>query len=123
MRVPPPLATVPVFSAQDADHLRMLAIAHYVVGGLIALWGFHTDNFVPQRPDPARLQALLDAAPSMALFWLATRPDGHFMGNLCRAWTEALDGFGVPHVAPDSTPLIDTPSESARPICARLGRV
>ncbi|RVT52384.1 2Fe-2S iron-sulfur cluster-binding protein [Rubrivivax albus] len=35
----------------------------------------------------------LDAAPSMSLFWLATRPDGHFMGNLCRAWTEALDGF------------------------------
>ncbi|MBH1641021.1 hypothetical protein JY420_05650 [Stenotrophomonas maltophilia] len=36
--VPPPLATVPVFSAQDADHLRMLAIAHYVVGALIALF-------------------------------------------------------------------------------------
>ena len=36
--VPPPLATVPVFSTQDADHLRMLAIAHYVVGGLIALF-------------------------------------------------------------------------------------
>ena len=36
------------------------------LGGLIALWGFHTDNFVPQRPDPAKLQALLDAAPSMA---------------------------------------------------------
>ncbi|WP_414555868.1 hypothetical protein [Stenotrophomonas forensis] len=35
---PPPLATVPVFSAQDADHLRMLSIAHYVVGGLIALF-------------------------------------------------------------------------------------
>ena len=36
--VPPPLATVPVFNAQDADHLRMLAIAHYVVGGLIVLF-------------------------------------------------------------------------------------
>ena len=36
------------------------------LGGLIALWGFHTDNFVPQRPDPAQLQALLDARPSMA---------------------------------------------------------
>jgi len=35
----------------------------------------------------------LDAAPSMALFWLATRPDGHFMANLCRSWSEALDGF------------------------------
>jgi CDP-4-dehydro-6-deoxyglucose reductase len=35
----------------------------------------------------------LDAAPSMALFWLATRPDGHFMANQCRAWSEALDTF------------------------------
>jgi len=35
----------------------------------------------------------LDAAPSIALFWLATRPDGHFMGNQCRAWSEALDTF------------------------------
>ena len=35
--VPPPLAAVPVFSRQDADHLRALSIAHYVFGGLIAL--------------------------------------------------------------------------------------
>jgi CDP-4-dehydro-6-deoxyglucose reductase len=35
----------------------------------------------------------LDAAPSIALFWLATRPDGHFMANQCRAWSEALDSF------------------------------
>jgi CDP-4-dehydro-6-deoxyglucose reductase len=35
----------------------------------------------------------LDAAPSMALFWLATRSDGHFMANLCRSWSAALDGF------------------------------
>lgn len=37
----------------------------------------------------------LDAAPSIALFWLATRPDGHFMANQCRAWGEALDQFEV----------------------------
>jgi CDP-4-dehydro-6-deoxyglucose reductase len=37
----------------------------------------------------------LDAAPSFALFWLATRPDGHFMANQCRAWSEALDAFEV----------------------------
>jgi CDP-4-dehydro-6-deoxyglucose reductase len=35
----------------------------------------------------------LDAAPSMALYWLATRADGHYMANLCRSWSEALDGF------------------------------
>lgn len=35
----------------------------------------------------------LDAAPSLSLFWLATRSDGHFMANQCRAWSEALDPF------------------------------
>ncbi len=37
----------------------------------------------------------LDAAPSLSLFWLATRSDGHFMANQCRAWSEALDQFEV----------------------------
>ena len=36
------------------------------LGALVALWGFHADTFVPLRPDPARLQALLDARPRMA---------------------------------------------------------
>ncbi len=35
----------------------------------------------------------LDAAPSIALFWLATRADGHFLANQCRAWSAALDPF------------------------------
>ena len=35
----------------------------------------------------------LDVAPSLTLFWLATRSDGHFMANQCRAWSEALDLF------------------------------
>jgi CDP-4-dehydro-6-deoxyglucose reductase len=34
-----------------------------------------------------------DEAPSLSLFWLATRPDGHFMANQCRAWSAALDSF------------------------------
>ena len=35
----------------------------------------------------------LEAAPSLSLFWLATKPDGHFLANQCRAWSEALDLF------------------------------
>ncbi len=35
----------------------------------------------------------LDSAPSLSLFWLATRPDGHFFSNLCRSWSQALDQF------------------------------
>lgn len=36
------------------------------IGGLIKLWGFQNDEFLPLRPDPAALAALLEAAPSMA---------------------------------------------------------
>lgn len=35
----------------------------------------------------------LDGAPSISLFWLSTRSDGHFHSNQCRAWSEALDIF------------------------------
>ena len=35
----------------------------------------------------------LDAAPTISLFWLATRADGHYLANQCRAWSEALDHF------------------------------
>jgi CDP-4-dehydro-6-deoxyglucose reductase len=35
----------------------------------------------------------LDDAPTLSLFWLATRSDGHFFSNQCRAWSEALDQF------------------------------
>ena len=35
----------------------------------------------------------LDASPSLSLFWLSTRSDGHFYSNQCRAWSEALDQF------------------------------
>jgi thiamine biosynthesis lipoprotein len=36
------------------------------LGALIALWGFHDDEFVPKRPDPEALRAILDAHPRMA---------------------------------------------------------
>jgi CDP-4-dehydro-6-deoxyglucose reductase len=35
----------------------------------------------------------VDAAPSISLYWLATRADGHFLANQCRAWSAALDQF------------------------------
>ncbi len=35
----------------------------------------------------------LETYPSLSLFWLSTRRDGHFLGNHCRAWSEALDQF------------------------------
>lgn len=47
--------------AQRADNLFNPA-----VGQLVALWGFHRDTFEPVTPDPAALQQLLQARPSMA---------------------------------------------------------
>ncbi|WIM04698.1 MAG: FAD:protein FMN transferase [Candidatus Nitricoxidivorans perseverans] len=36
------------------------------IGRLIALWGFHSDEFKPRLPDPARLSALVNSHPSIA---------------------------------------------------------
>ncbi len=36
--VPPPAPVAPVLSQQDADHLRLLSIFHYVVAGLAAVF-------------------------------------------------------------------------------------
>ena len=57
-------------AAMLKDAQRIAAISDELfdpaLGALVALWGFHSDTFVPLRPDPARLQALLDARPRMA---------------------------------------------------------
>lgn len=57
-------------AAMLRDAQRLAAIGDELfdpaLGSLIELWGFHTDTFVPQRPDPARLAAILAAAPRMS---------------------------------------------------------
>jgi len=35
----------------------------------------------------------MDAFESLALYWLATRSDGHYLANQCRAWASSLDHF------------------------------
>ena len=78
-------------------------------GDAVTVWGPGGDFVLIEDPHPlvfaacdtgfAPVKSLiehalsLDAAPSISLFWLATRPDGHFMANQCRAWSEALDPF------------------------------
>lgn len=47
--------------AAQGDHLFDPGI-----GRLIALWGFHGDEFEPALPDDAALQRLIDAKPSIA---------------------------------------------------------
>jgi CDP-4-dehydro-6-deoxyglucose reductase len=78
-------------------------------GDAVTVWGPSGEFVLAEDPHPlvfaacdtgfAPVKSLiehalsLDAAPSISLFWLATRPDGHFLANQCRAWSEALDPF------------------------------
>lgn len=45
----------------------------------------------------------VDAAESVALCWVTTRPGGHYAANQCRAWAGALDDFRwLPREAADA---------------------
>ena len=35
----------------------------------------------------------IDSEREIALYWLSATPNGHYLSNYCRAWTDALDGF------------------------------
>ncbi|MBE0614717.1 MAG: 2Fe-2S iron-sulfur cluster binding domain-containing protein [Burkholderiales bacterium] len=35
----------------------------------------------------------LELSEKLYLYWLATPPYGHYLANLCRSWTDALDNF------------------------------
>ena len=43
----------------------------------------------------------LEAAPAIHLIWIASRPGGHYLDNLCRSWREALDDFHYSAVSTD----------------------
>jgi CDP-4-dehydro-6-deoxyglucose reductase len=113
-----PLASCPCddrnlqfFIARDeADPLaRLVFDGGLKAGDALTVWGPTGDFVLAEGPRPlvfaacdtafAPIKSLiehalaLDAAPSLSLFWLATRPDGHFLANQCRAWSEALDSF------------------------------
>lgn len=78
-------------------------------GATVDLWGPVGDFVLAEHDRPlvfaacdlgfAPIKSLVehalarDESPSLSLFWLATRADGHFMANQCRAWSAALDGF------------------------------
>ena len=41
----------------------------------------------------------LEASERLSLYWLATRPAGHYLDNLCRSWAGALDNFSYVPIA------------------------
>lgn len=93
---------------EDPVAVRLFAGA-VQAGDAVTLWGPRGDFTLAEGAQPlvfaacdqgfAPVKSLIehalsvDAAPSMALFWLATRADGHFLENHCRAWSEAIDAF------------------------------
>ena len=99
------------FIGRDADEplAREVAEGRLGPGAPVTVWGPHGDFVLADSPRPlvfaacdlgfAPVKSLiehalaLEAAPSLSLFWLATREGGHFEANQCRAWSEALDGF------------------------------
>jgi len=56
----------------------------------------------------------LEASERLHLYWLATRPAGHFLDNLCRSWAGALDNFSYVPVAAEQ----DDAAELVRRIVA-----
>jgi CDP-4-dehydro-6-deoxyglucose reductase len=48
----------------------------------------------------------LDTAEQIHLYWITTAGNGHYLGNLCRSWSDALDNFHyTPLTASDERPL------------------
>ncbi|MFA6311833.1 MAG: 2Fe-2S iron-sulfur cluster-binding protein [Sterolibacterium sp.] len=93
-----------------ADRLFSGAVG---AGETISLWGPWGDFVLPQTPGTSGRRLLflacdggfapvksmiehataVEAAESLVLYWVGTRPDGHYLANQCRAWADALDDF------------------------------
>lgn len=67
--------------AQQWSHLSN-GLFDPALGGLVALWGFHSDTFESRLPDPTALAAWQAAAPSMA--------DVHLAGTTVRSTSPAV---------------------------------
>jgi CDP-4-dehydro-6-deoxyglucose reductase len=114
----------------DSALARLLFDGSILAGHSINLWGPVGEFVLADSPRPlvfaacdtgfAPIRSLiehamsLDTAPSLSLFWLATRSDGHFQANQCRAWSAALDAF-------EYTPFTDVdPGAGAQQVAAAI---
>lgn len=61
-----------------------------ISGGLIFI--AEETGFAPVRSLIEHAMSL-DEDVAMRLYWLAARPEGHYLANLCRSWSDALDDF------------------------------
>jgi len=65
----------------------------------------------------------LDSAETLHLVWSASGERGHYLDNLCRSWSDALDNFRYDPLvaAPDSSPAAD--ETLARAVLERVRQV
>ncbi|MFO1304803.1 MAG: 2Fe-2S iron-sulfur cluster-binding protein [Burkholderiales bacterium] len=94
----------------DSDYFAALVFDGGLVAGSTVTLGGPVGDFVLHEPerrlvflacdtDFAPVKSLiehamaLDRAEDIAIGWLATRSDGHYLANQCRAWSEAFDHF------------------------------
>jgi CDP-4-dehydro-6-deoxyglucose reductase len=93
----------------DDPFVRKLFANALQAGDAVTAWGPQGDFVLAENQRPlvfgacdtgfAPLKGLMEhamameGAESISLYWLATRADGHFLANQCRAWTDALDNF------------------------------
>jgi CDP-4-dehydro-6-deoxyglucose reductase len=55
----------------------------------------------------------LDAAETLDLYWIAAGKSGHYLDNLCRAWSDALDNFRYAPLQADGAPSDEAVMERA----------
>ena len=58
----------------------------------------------------------LELSQPVDLFWLSTEPEGHYLDNLCRSWSDALDNFRFHPLRMTG----DNAAEAAAAVLARL---
>lgn len=61
----------------------------------------------------------LENAESIHLYWHASRPGGHYLANLCRAWADALDDF---RYVPLGGERVAAPEEASAELAALIAR-
>ena len=49
----------------------------------------------------------LELPERLYLYWLATRPAGHYLANLCRSWADALDNFTYIPIAAEQSDALE----------------
>ncbi|MFQ5757424.1 MAG: 2Fe-2S iron-sulfur cluster-binding protein [Acidiferrobacterales bacterium] len=54
----------------------------------------------------------LDVAESMHLYWISPMSGGHYLHNLCRSWTDALDNFKYTPLVAANAPQAVTPEQA-----------